>query len=70
MADQNGRSPYHSISASLPLFVIIGALDLFLYAYGVLHLLYVAQASLGIFIKLGRFAPQQKASNSEAREQR
>ena len=56
--------------ASIPLFAITNCLDLFLYAYGVLHLLYVAQASLGIFIKLGHLAPQQNASNHEAREQR
>ncbi len=56
--------------ASLPIFALTNTLDIFLYAYGVLHLLYVAQASLGIFIKLGRFAPQNNASTIEAEEQR
>jgi len=57
--------------ASLPIFVITDTLDLFLYAYGILHLLYAGQASLGIFLKLGRFAPQESPPTiSGAEEQR
>lgn len=44
--------------ASLPFFIFTNTLDLFLYAYAILHLLYAGQASLGIFLKLGRFAPK------------
>ena len=44
--------------ASLPLFALTSTLDTFLYAYAVLHLLYVGQSGLGIILKLGRFAPK------------
>lgn len=43
---------------SLPIFAVLGRLDLFLYAYGAFHALYACQAVLGILIKLGRFAPK------------
>ena len=57
--------------ASLPLFVITNTLDLFLYAYAILHVLYAGQASLGIFLKLGRFAPKTSISiQSGTEEQR
>jgi phosphatidylglycerophosphate synthase len=46
--------------ASLPLFALAGALDIFVYAYGILHALYAGQAGLGVVLKLGRFAPQDK----------
>jgi len=39
---------------TFPLFVIFDALDLFLYLYGAVHVLYVAQAGLGVMLKLGR----------------
>ena len=33
------------------------ALSIFVYAYGAVHLLYVAQSGLMLVLKLGRFAP-------------
>lgn len=57
--------------ASLPLFALTNTLDLFLYAYAILHFLYAGQSFLGIFLKLGRFAPlQQPPSHTGAEEQR
>ena len=50
--------------ASLPLFAFTSSLDLFLYAYAILHLLYAGQAILGIFLKLGKFAPSSLTPSS------
>lgn len=55
--------------ASLPIFALFSALDIFLYAYGVLHLLYAGQAGLGVALKLGRFAPQNKLQRSTEDEE-
>ena len=43
---------------TLPLFAFFDALDIFLYSYGILHILYAGQAGLGIFIKLGGTPPR------------
>ena len=56
--------------ASLPLFALTSTLDIFLYAYAVLHLLYVAQSGLGIILKLGHFAPKTSPNHSGTEEQR
>lgn len=56
--------------ASLPLFALTQTLDTFLYAYAVLHLLYVGQSGLGILLKLGRFAPKTSSSYSSTEEPR
>lgn len=42
---------------TLPIFAAFGAVDIFLYAYGAVHLLYVGQTSLVVLLRLGRFAP-------------
>ena len=42
--------------AAFPIFIFFDALDLFLYAYAGVHVLYVAQAGLGVLLKLGRSA--------------
>ena len=55
--------------ASLPLFALTGSMDLFLYAYGVLHLLYAGQAGLGVAMKLGRFAPLHRPQPSAEAEE-
>ena len=39
---------------TFPLFVLAGALDFFLYAYTAVHVLYVAQAGLGVLLNLAR----------------
>lgn len=39
---------------TFPFFIFFDALDLFLYAYGAVHILYVAQAGLGVMLKLAR----------------
>ena len=39
---------------TFPIFIFFDALDLFLYAYGAVHVLYVAQAGLGVLLKLAR----------------
>lgn len=56
--------------ASLPLFALTSTLDTFLYAYAVLHLLYVGQSGLGIILKLGRFAPKKSPNHSGTEEPR
>lgn len=43
--------------ATLPLFAVADRLDLFLYAYLFVHLLYVGQTALVVLWRLGRFAP-------------
>lgn len=42
---------------TFPIFIFFDALDLFLYAYGAVHVLYVAQAGLGVLLKLARPTP-------------
>lgn len=42
---------------TLPIFAAVDRLDIFLYAYGAVHLLYVGQASLIVLLRLGRSAP-------------
>jgi phosphatidylglycerophosphate synthase len=42
---------------TLPLFAIVDRLDLFLYAYGAVHLLYVGQTALVVLWRLGRRGP-------------
>ena len=42
---------------TFPFFVALNALDLFLYAYGAVHVLYVAQAGLGVLLNLARPHP-------------
>lgn len=42
---------------TLPLFAVFDRMDIFLYAYGGVHLLYVGQTALVVVLKLGRFAP-------------
>ncbi len=41
---------------TLPLFAAFGRMDLFLWAYGVIHLLYLMRTALSILLKLGHFA--------------
>ena len=43
---------------TFPLFALFDALDIFLYSYGALHLLYAKQASLGVLIALAVRAPR------------
>lgn len=43
---------------TFPLFVLFDALDVFLYSYGSLHLLYAGQACLGVLIALAVRAPR------------
>ncbi len=43
--------------ACLPIFAAVDRLDVFLWAYGAVHVLYVAQTALVLVLKLGRFAP-------------
>ncbi|MCK6575611.1 CDP-alcohol phosphatidyltransferase family protein [Myxococcota bacterium] len=42
---------------TLPLFAVANRLDLFLYAYAAVHVLYIGQTSLVVLWRLGRFAP-------------
>lgn len=42
---------------TLPIFAIVDRLDIFLYAYGAVHLLYVGRTTLVLLLRLGRFAP-------------
>ncbi len=48
--------------ATLPIFAVLGAMDVFLYAYGAVHLLYVGRTVLVIVLRLGRFAPREGSS--------
>ncbi|MCB9528943.1 MAG: CDP-alcohol phosphatidyltransferase family protein [Myxococcales bacterium] len=43
--------------ACLPIFAVVDRLDVFLYAYGAVHLLYVGRTALVLLLRLGRFAP-------------
>lgn len=43
--------------ACLPIFAAVDRLDVFLWAYGAVHVLYVGQTALVLVLKLGRFAP-------------
>lgn len=43
--------------ASLPVFAAVDRLDVFLYAYGAVHLLYVGRTVLVLLLRLGRLAP-------------
>ncbi len=43
---------------TLPLFAIVNRLDIFLYAYAAVHVLYIAQTALVVLLRLGRFAPR------------
>lgn len=46
--------------ACLPIFAAVDRLDVFLWAYGAVHVLYVVQTALVLILKLGRFAPASK----------
>lgn len=46
---------------TLPIFAVFGRMDIFLYAYGGVHLLYLGQTTLSVLLKLGRFAPKEQA---------
>lgn len=43
---------------TLPLFALANRLDLFLYAYAGVHVLYIGQTALVVLLRLGRFAPR------------
>lgn len=43
---------------TLPLFAVADRLDLFLYAYAGVHVLYIGQTTLVVLWRLGRFAPR------------
>lgn len=45
---------------TLPLFAVINRLDLFLWAYALVHLLYLAKTTLAVTLSLCRFAPPQE----------
>ncbi|MEZ4467842.1 MAG: CDP-alcohol phosphatidyltransferase family protein [bacterium] len=49
---------------TLPLFALFGRMDLFLYAYGGVHVLYLGRTSLSIFRALGRPAPRPGGSST------
>ena len=42
----------------IPIFAAFNRMDLFLWAYGVVHILYAGQTALVISLRLGRFAPE------------
>lgn len=42
---------------TLPFFVVFDQMDIFLYAYGAVHVLYLGKTALIVLIRLGRFAP-------------
>jgi len=42
---------------SLPIFAAVDRLDIFLYAYAAVHLLYLGRTTLVVLLRLGRFAP-------------
>lgn len=46
---------------TLPIFAAFGRMDVFLYAYAGVHLLYLGQTTLVVLLKLGRFAPKDDA---------
>ncbi|MGK0358420.1 MAG: phosphatidylglycerophosphate synthase [Bradymonadia bacterium] len=41
---------------TLPIFAVFGRMDIFLYAYAGVHVLYLGQTTLGVLLKLARFA--------------
>jgi hypothetical protein len=45
---------------TLPLFALFDRMDLFLYAYGAVHVLYVGQTGLVLLLKLGRFGGESR----------
>ncbi len=45
---------------TLPIFALLGALHIFLYAYAAVHLLYVGRTGLVLVLRLGRFAPESR----------
>ena len=49
---------------SFPIFAYFNALDIFLYSYGILHILYAGQATLSIFLALALPSSQTSASSS------
>jgi phosphatidylglycerophosphate synthase len=49
---------------SFPIFAYFHALDIFLYSYGILHILYAGQATLSIFLALALPSSQTSASSS------
>lgn len=49
--------------ATLPIFAIVDRLDIFLYAYAAVHLLYVGRTALIVLLRLGRFAPPDAGSS-------
>ncbi len=51
---------------TLPLFALLGRMDAFLYAYGAVHLLYVARTALAVTLKIGRFAPRAGDAGGQA----
>jgi len=49
--------------ATLPIFAIVDRLDVFLYAYAAVHLLYVGRSAMIVLLRLGRFAPSDPGSS-------
>ena len=49
----------------IPIFALFNRMDLFVWAYGVVHILYTGQIGLKVSLALGRFAPKDTQSNDE-----
>ena len=49
----------------LPIFALFDRMDLFVWAYGVVHILYAGQMGLKVSLALGRFAPRDHQSGDE-----
>lgn len=47
---------------TLPLFAAFNRLDIFVYAYGGVHLLYLGKTALVVLLRLGRFSPSDDGS--------
>ena len=50
---------------SFPIFAYFNALDIFLYSYGILHILYAGQATLSIFLALALPSSHTSSSSSQ-----
>ena len=50
----------------IPIFAAFNRMDLFLWAYGVVHILYAGQTGLEICFRLGRFAPEKRPSDERS----
>ncbi len=49
----------------IPIFALFNRMDLFVWAYGVVHILYAGKTGLSISLALGRFAPKDAPSQDE-----